>query len=125
MSVTGQRFLELTRADAFEVTGHALHRLHERTGRWFSEDNAVDLFRRARQVRPDEMIQLGYRPCYGRRLRNGEKSWYFRLTVERKGLIAMVGQDGDHCFAWVTTYGRSAQTDQLCTVPYEALACVA
>lgn len=125
MAVTGERFLQLSRADVLRVTGHALRRLHERTGRWFSEEEALGLFCRGRQVRVPEMIQLGYRPAYGRRLRNGQKSWYFRLTVGGRELIAVIGQARECGFAWVTTYGRSAQTDQLCTAIYEFLACTA
>jgi hypothetical protein len=123
MGVTGAKFLELSKAEAFEVAKHALYRLREHTGFRFSEDEALGLFRAARQVRPKQLIWLGYRPAYGRRKANGQKSWYFRTTVAGREVIAVVGEgDLEGQFVWVTTYGRNAQTDQLRAASYEALA---
>ena len=126
MGVTGRRFLELTKAEGLEISGHALCRLRERTGRRVSEEEAFELFFNARQVRAGEMIMLGYRPAYGRRLRRGQKSWYFRLLVGGEEAIAVIGQaigEGEH--VWMTTYGRNAQTEHLCMGTSEALASVA
>jgi len=116
MAITGQRWLQLTRAEHLEVCAHALHRIRERAGRWLNEEQAIELFLSARHVRPDDLLLLGYRPAYHRRLRGGQKSWYFRIVVEGRELIAVIGQQGDGDFAWVTTYGRDAQTDQLCAL---------
>ena len=59
MGVTGGRFLELTKAEGLEISGHALCRLRERTGRSLSEEESFKLFLSARQIRADEMIMLG------------------------------------------------------------------
>jgi len=126
MGVTGRRFLELTKAEGLAISGHALRRLRERTGRRVSQEEAFELFLNARQVRAAEMITLGYRPAYGRRLRRGQKSWYFRLLVGGEEAIAVIGQTiGEEGYVWTTTYGRNAQTEHLCTATCDRLAGVA
>ena len=126
MGVTGGRFLELTKAEGLEISGHALCRLRERTGRRISQEEAFELFLCARQVRAGEMIMLGYRPAYGRRLKRGQRSWYFRLVVGSREAVAVIGQDiGEGGYVWMTTYGRNAQTEHLCTATYDGLARVA
>jgi hypothetical protein len=125
MGVTGERFLELSRAEALEVSVHALDRLCERVGFRLTTEEAIGLFQRGRQVKADEMILLGYRPAYGRRLHRGRRSWYFLLPVHGAELIAVVSQsDGEGEFAWVTTYAPNAQTDELRMASYDALALV-
>ena len=126
MAVTGEKFLALSKAEGLEISVHALRRLHERTGRRVSEEEAFELFLSARQVRAHEMIVLGYRPAYGSRLKEGQKSWHFRLLVGGEEAIAVVEQsfrEGE--YVWMTTYGRNAQTEHLCTATCDALAWVA
>ena len=122
MAVTGEKFLELSKAEEFEVAKHALYRLREHTGRRLSGEEAMELFRGARQVRPKQLIWLGYRPAYGRRRAHGQQSWYFGTTVAGREVIAVVGEgDMDGRFVWVTTYGRNAQTEQLGALSYDAV----
>jgi hypothetical protein len=122
MGVTGERFLELSRAEDLEVSGHALDRLCERLGLRLTTEEAIGLFQRGHQVKADEMILLGYRPAYGRRLRHGRRSWYFLLPVHGAELIAVVSQaDGEGQFAWATTYAPNDQTQQLRMASYDAL----
>ena len=126
MGVSGERFLELTRAKGLQISKHALRRLHERTGWHVSEEDSFALFLGARQVSAHEMIMLGYRPAYGRRLRKGQRSWYFRLIVGSGEAVAVIGEAVmEDEYVWLTTYGRNSQTEQLCTATYDRLACVA
>jgi hypothetical protein len=113
MAITGERFLELSRADHLDVSGHALRRLRSRGGAALSGDEALELFRQARLIPPDDLFLLGYRPAYGRHLRRGRKLWYFRMAVRCREMIALAGQVAEGDLAWVTTYGRDAQTDLL------------
>jgi len=123
MAVSGERFLELTKAERLEISGHALRRLHERTGWRLSEEESFELFLSAKQVRVPEMMMLGYRPAYGRRLRKGQRSWYFRLLLGGEEAVAVIGQAfGEGGYVWMTTYGRNSQTEQLCMGTYERLA---
>ncbi len=126
MAVTGQRFLELSKAEGFEVTGHALVRLCERCGKWLAGGEARWAFCCARQVRPKQLIAMGYRPAYGKRLRKGQKSWYFRFLVNGREAIAVV-QEGliEGTYVWVTTFGRNRQSDHYRALSYEAVACMA
>ena len=111
MGVSGAKFLELSKANGLKVTGHALRRAEQHTGNRFSEEDALDRFRRARQLRPREMILLGYRPAYGRRLRRGCKSWYFHMDVGGHEIVAVVQQGGfEGEFVWVTCYAPGVQT---------------
>jgi hypothetical protein len=115
MAITGERFLELSKAECLHVSGHALGRLRTRAGAALSREEALELFRRARHLPVDDLFLLGYRPAYRRRLRNGRKSWYFRMAIRGRELIAVVSQMGEGDLAWVTTYGRDPQTDLFCT----------
>jgi hypothetical protein len=113
MAITGGRFLKLNGTDAIVLSRHALGRLRNRAHAFLSAGEALELFRRARQVRVKELSLRGYRPGYGRRLSRGMKSWYFRMVLHGQELIAVVGQRDDGPLAWMTTYGRNAQTDLL------------
>jgi len=125
MGVTGERFLQLNHADGLELTSHALERLAEHARCWVPAEKALMLFRAARQVRPKAMLLLGYRPAYGRRRRRGQKSWYFRFTASGRELIAVIGQSDSGALVWMTTYGRTRQSDQLRIAEYGHLAGVA
>lgn len=123
MAISGEKFLEVTRARVFRITGHALKRIRERAGRPIGREEAAEAFLEARQVRPEDMYKLGYRPAYGRRKQRGENSWYFRLKLAGRELIAVLTDEGEgEEFCWVTTYGRNAQTNQLQQVEYDNLA---
>jgi len=126
MATTGAGFLHVTKSDSIGISRHALCRLQEYCGGRFSMAEAFDLFLHGKQVSQQDMLMLGYRPCYERRFRRGQKSWYFRSTVGGEELIAVVGQaPGEMGYTWVTTYSRSAQVEQLATVAFDELAYVA
>ena len=126
MAVTGERFLWLYRQSRFLITQHALDRIRDRTGIEINIDQAFSFFQAARQLKPKEMILLGYRPNYTDRCRRGTLSWYFRLQLSNYELIAVVSQShlaGD--LAWVTTYCRNEQNEHLALTTFENLACAA
>lgn len=126
MAISGKKFLNVTKARGLSITNHALRRIHQRGGEDLSRKEAAEVFMNARQIRPDKLRLLGYRPGYGRRKSNGEQSWYFRFTLRGSELIAVLTDEpGNRSFAWVTTYGRNAQTDQLAACSYKSLGCVA
>ena len=123
MGITGERFLGLSKAENFVITDHALDRLREYTGLEPSEDDAFSLFGESRQVRPEEMILMGYRPRYGRRLMEGQKSWYFRFLAFGEELIAVIGEGFTRGqFAWITAYGPTRQSELFRVADYETLA---
>lgn len=114
VAITGQRFLELNKVELedFEVAGHALVRLRQFTGiGTIDEDQARNVFLRARQVKPAQLILLGYRMRYWGRKNKGEPSWYFRLVFKDQEMVAVVGLSRLSGFVWVTTYTRSEQTE--------------
>ena len=125
MAVTGQKFLDLSKAEEFVVTGHARRRLCERCGKWLDGDEANEAFCCARQVRPPQLLMMGYLPGYGRRLRKGQKSWYFRFVVDGREAIAVV-QEGriEGRYIWITTFGRTRQSDNYQALPYRTAACM-
>jgi hypothetical protein len=114
MAVNGAKLLKLSNAEGFTISAHAFQRLGEHTGRFIPEDQAHEVFCEGRQITAQEAILLGYRPAYGRRLNGGQKSWYFRIELDGREMIAVV-TEGDHPgeFVWVTTYGRNQQADAL------------
>jgi hypothetical protein len=113
MAVNGEKFLKLSNAECIQISAHASKRLGEHMGRAIPEDQAYEVFCKGRQITAHEAILLGYRPAYGRRLSNGEKSWYFRLELNGQEMIAVV-TEGDYPgeFVWVTTYAPDRQTEQ-------------
>lgn len=113
MAVNGARFLKLSSAERLAVTRHALDRIQEHAGRCLSEEQACEVFCAGRQVTALQALLLGYRPAYGRRMNQGQKSWYFRLQLDGRELIAVV-TEGDYPdeFVWVTTYAPNRQTEQ-------------
>ena len=91
-----------------------------------TEDAAFQLFQRGRHLRVAQTFVLGYRPGYVRRLRRGKRSWYFRFEVNGEELIAVVGQGvmpGE--FVWLTTYGRTPQSDQYRSATYDQIVAAA
>jgi hypothetical protein len=125
MSVRGERFRKLNGAQHLEVTDHALRRIRQRAGMRLSEREALALFLNARQMRTEDLLVLGYRPAYGRRLRQGQKSWYFRLPLRGCEMIAVIGQRYDGSIAWVTTYAPNAQTEELRATTNDAVPALA
>ena len=112
MATTGEKFLRLTKAERFVISGHAMDRVEQCTGMQLTEALASALFHRSRHLRVEEMFTLGYRPAYGKRLRRGEKSWYFRFHLFAQELVAVVSQkDESGEYVWVTTYFPSRQSE--------------
>jgi hypothetical protein len=123
MANTGSAFLQLSKSETIGISRHALRRLEEHCGAPFSTAEAFDLFLRGRQVSVQEMLMLGYRPAYGTRCRQGQRSWYFRILVGGEEFIAVVGQSlGEPQPTWVTTYSRTCQTDRLALAAFDQLA---
>jgi hypothetical protein len=122
MAITGERFLAVSGAEVFTVSRHALDRMFEHTHLYPTRGLAGVMFGRGRQVKPSEMLLLGYRPGYDRRLKRGEKSWYFHLRVFAQDLIAVIGEgDRPGEYVWLTTYAPTGQPDRFALAEPEAL----
>ena len=114
MGITGEKFLTLSRAAEFIVSGHALDRIQQRTGAPVGIETAAEAFQNARQLRYADMLLLGYRPRYGQRIRQGQKSWYFRFELAGTELVAVVTEGQlEGQYVWITTYTPNRQTEQL------------
>ena len=114
MRITGEKFLKLSRAAELVVSGHALGRVRQHTGASVPLQTALGLFQDARQLRHAEMLLLGYRPRYGLRMRQGQKSWYFRFELAGTELVAVVTEGQlEGQYVWITTYTPNRQTEQL------------
>jgi len=113
MATNGKKWLRLNKTPNLKISFHALDRLQEYTGRFFTEEEAQYLFETAEHLPVEEVRGLGYRPAYDRRLNREERSWYFRMRLGGRELIAVVGQKDLGDPAWVTTYTRNRQTDLL------------
>ena len=112
MAINGKKFLDLNRTEKLTITQHALDRVYEYSQVRPTKGLASVMFHRSRHVKHPEMITLGYRPAYGRRLQRGEKSWYFRFKVFATELVAVISEkDSSGRFVWTTTYGCNEQTD--------------
>ncbi len=123
MAITGEKFLMLSKAVFFDVSCHALDRLREHSGVDVTEEGALALFEDSRQVRPGEMVLMGYRPRYQARLSAGQKSWYFRFLLFGQELIAVVTEGfTSGQYAWVTTYAPTPQSEIYRLAEYEGLA---
>ncbi len=115
MSVSGNRFLELSGAETFVVTNHALDRIQEQLGFRPTQGLAHVWFSRSRQLSTNDMHSSGYRPGYRRRRAHGQSSWYFGFRVFGADLVAVVSKsDTEHEYTWITTYARNPQADLLC-----------
>lgn len=122
MAATGAKFLTLAHVESLLLSRHALDRLHEHTGVGLSEEEAYEAFYDGRQLRDTDLILLGYRPAYGRRMNQGQKSWYFRIDVDGQEAIAVIGEGmapGE--YVWLTTYGRNRQTDAFRLADFDML----
>ena len=120
MAISGQRFLELSRAGTFAVSTHALRRISQYAARPVDRGEAHRLFEGAKQVKSQAMTQAGYRPCYGGRLRRGERSWYFRLPAGDREMVAVVTEtERPGEFLWVTTLAPDPQTERLRSGSFE------
>ena len=62
MAITGRRFLDLNKVGDLVITDHAQDRLSEVAGFTPTAALAKVWFQNARQLRADEMHELGYRP---------------------------------------------------------------
>ncbi len=123
MASNGRKFLWLNRDRKFLITKHALQRIKDRTGVSISTRQAYNIFLGASQLKQAEMFLLGYRPNYNARYMEGTLSWYFRIDLNDRELIAVVSQkNGGDNLAWVTTYCRDQQNDHLALTHFEALA---
>ncbi|MCX7934917.1 MAG: hypothetical protein N3A66_06620 [Planctomycetota bacterium] len=123
MAITGEKFLALNNAAEMIISEHALARMAEGRGEAVDETRALREFLSARQVRSKEIFLLGYRPNYHGRLKQGMKSWYFRLEANSIEQIAVIGQrEPDGKIVWLTTYTRNAQTDHYQALSYAELA---
>lgn len=114
MAISGQRFLQLSKAKAFAISTHALARTSHYAARPVDKTEAHGLFEHARQMRHEAMVGAGYRPKYKTRLKQGEKSWYFRLPAGNREMVAVVTETerrGE--FLWVTTLAPNVQTERL------------
>jgi len=122
MAITGEKFLEVTRAETFSISWHAQDRIREFLGREISEETAFGFFRRGRQVTAQEMIHLGYRPRYDGRRRRGRKSWYFRFELDGYEFVAVIGEGWEEReFVWITTYARNRQANHYRLASYRQL----
>lgn len=122
MAITGAGFLDVSRAQTFSVSRHALDRIWQYTDLNPTRALATVLFNHSRQVRVHQMLLMGYRPGYIRRLREGTKSWYFRFLLFGEELIAVVTEGAPGEYAWVTTLHPTRQTECLQVATYEMLA---
>lgn len=111
MATNGEKFLALTRAKHFVLSGHALDRIEQYTGLRPTAALAHMLFRRSQYHRAEDLMLFGYRPAYARRVQRGVRSWYFVFSLFGQELVAVVskGTRLDE-FVWVTTYAPNAQT---------------
>ena len=111
MAVNGKKFLDLNRCDEIKVSGHALDRLYKRTGVGLTARQAAGLFTTARQLRPFDLVALGYRPRYGRRRHLGQETWYFLMSIAGREAISVVTRDRvTGQLVWATTYAPNMQT---------------
>jgi hypothetical protein len=123
MAVTGAGFLNVSRARWFAISAHALDRIREHTDLHPTKSLAEVLFNHSRQVKPQEMMFMGYRPGYTRRLKEGQKSWYFRFLLLGEELVAVVAEGavaGE--YTWVTTYHPNEQSEHYRLASYERVA---
>jgi len=111
MATSGEKFLNLAKAETLTITSHALARITEFSGFEPTQAVARAMFRRAEQLKPHEMFPLGYRPAYVRRKEQGVQSWYFRFHLFNQELIAVI-QEGSEPgeYVWVTTYGITTES---------------
>lgn len=108
--MNGERFLRLSKAEKFLISRHALQRMAERAGVVLSKKEACKRFFRAAQLKPWQIALLGYRPAYSQRMRRGIRSWYFRLVIGDREMIAVISEGKSlGQYIWVTTYGRDQQ----------------
>ncbi|HOX40541.1 MAG TPA: hypothetical protein PL033_21395 [Candidatus Brocadiia bacterium] len=121
MAITADRFMDLNGLSELRITGHALGRIEEQVGCEVGADDIADPFLTARQVKPFQMLILGYRPKYATRKSSGEKSWYFRFLFKAWEFIAVLSQKGDGQIKWVTTYARNPQNDALRLLDFDEL----
>ena len=122
MAITGEKFLEVTRAAAFSISWHALDRIRESLGREILEETVFQLFRQGRQLTAQEMIRLGYRPRHNNRMQRGQKSWYFRFEIDGCQFVAVIGEGWDEReFVWITTYARNRQAEHYRVATYRQL----
>ena len=123
MAITGAGFLNVSKAERFTVSNHALDRIWQHTDLNPTRALATVLFSHSRQVKPFQMMLMGYRPAYARRLKEGKKSWYFRFMLLGEELIAVVTEGSEAGeYAWVTTYHPSQQSEHYRLATYEMLA---
>ena len=114
--------MELSRIRELAISRHALARIREYTGLHLNPWEALELFLDGRQLKEREIVNLGYRPAYGRRRKRGTQSWYFLLSLCGEELVAVLGQDySGNDISWVTTYAPGAQTRELRAVTLERL----
>ena len=126
MAITGEKFLEVTHAEAFSISWHAQDRIKESLGREILEETAFRFFCKGRQLSAQEMIPLGYRPMYNHRLQRGQKSWYFRFEIDGCEFVAVIGEGWDEReYVWTTTYARNRQTNHYRVATYRQLALAA
>ncbi len=122
MSVSGERFMELSGIQELAISRHARSRIMEYTGLRLTPWEALELFLDGCQLKERDMLALGYRPAYGKRRRQGEQSWYFLLSLHGEELVAVLGQDHpENDIAWATTYSPGAQTKELRALTSERL----
>ena len=122
MAITGEKFLSLNRTSCLRYSRHAKERLDEILGYRYADRDMEALFSGARQIKSSEMVMLGYRPDYDGRKSRGIDSWYFRAEVGGTEVVIVVG----YCkiyerLIWVTTLGRSRQTDAYAVADYSML----
>lgn len=126
MAINGKTFLRLNKRNQLKCTNHARQRLLQHTKAKLCERDIAKLFMAARQIKPEQMFLLGFRPNYYGRLARNRPSWYFHAQWDGWEIIFVIGQDR-HTEepVWVTTYGRNSQNDMYAVLEYDQLASVA
>lgn len=79
--------------DEIVSTNHSLMRYTEATNREITGEELIEKVKQSVKVSLEEVLNLGYRPKYNTRLRNGEKSLYYFDESEDNDVIYVLTED--------------------------------